>query len=298
MANRAKIFPFNRWSDTALGSISSSGDAAGYAASKTQQRQRSRVWRSSSLSSPSPYLYRDLGAQYRIGGLALVSHNLTASGQFRVRISNNAAVTDVVYDSGWLFGWEAIFGVDEEPDGADSEFVGVDGAPFAATISLLPKPVRRLVFAEDPYFSEVSGRYIQIDFDDTDNGDGYIEIAYVYAGIVVELEKSMAYGWQIWREEQARVKRAASGQLWMDSLFKRFHVSCLFDFQSDARAAGFWKFFFNHVGVTREFVVSLKDDTAASKVWSTLYCKLAQPVNLRHVEADSHEIGVEFAEIV
>ena len=295
MANRAKIFPFNRWSDTTLGTISSSGAAGSFVAANTQKRQRGRVWRSSSLTSP--YLYRDLGANYRIGGLLLVSHNMTVSGQFRVRISANAAVTDVLYDTGWIFGWETLFGVDEEPDGADSEFVGVDGAPLAGTLSFLPKPVRRVVLADDPYYSEVNARYIQIDFDDLTNADGYIEVAYVYAGIVVELEKSMAYGWQLWRQEQARTKRAANGQIWVDSLYKRFHASCLFDFQSDKRAGGFWKYFFNHVGVSKEFGVSLKDGTAASKAWTTLYCKLAQPVPVGWVDYDSHEVPVEFVEI-
>ena len=175
--------------------------------------------------------------------------------------------------------------------------VGVDGAPLAGTLSFLPKPVRRVVLADDPYYSEVNARYIQIDFDDLTNADGYIEVAYVYAGIVVELEKSMAYGWQLWRQEQARTKRAANGQIWVDSLYKRFHASCLFDFQSDKRAGGFWKYFFTHVGVSKEFGVSLKDGTAASKAWTTLYCKLAQPVPVGWVDYDSHEVPVEFVEI-
>jgi len=279
----ARFFWQNRWSDQTLGSITASSSVAAFPVSNTQLKQRSKVWRSTTLGSQ--FVQRNLGAQFRIGGVALVSHNLTVAGQFRVRISNEADISAPLYDSDFIDAWEKTFDI-------ESEFSDGTGKPTADGITLMPLVVRTVVF------DEVYGQYIRIDFLDSGNADNYIELAYVYAGIVTTIDPNMLYGWSIHRQDVARVKSAASGQLWIDSLHRKYVAQSIFAGQPESKAGGFWMHIFNLLGTSKEFVVSFRANEAPWRGFTTLYCRLANTPELINVAANAYSTSqLTFEEI-
>lgn len=267
MGVNLKLLPFNRWSDTSLGSIFSSGARSGYAVTETQVQQRGKRWRSADLVYPV-WLKRDLGSSYRISAIAIASHNLTRAGKVRIFISDNADMSSPLYDSGEVDAWEKLWPSGEEPDytgsGLASEWADADGLPLAVAISAMPEPV----FYKS--FTEVSGRYIEIHFSDASNSDGYVEVAYVYAGMQIEADLNYSR-LRMMQVDVARVVEAASGQEWMKSIYKRTDVEVELELQSESKALGFWMFAFSHLGVSKEFVVVLRDQAAKWRFWLVLY---------------------------
>lgn len=291
MGVNLKMLPFNRWSDTSLGSIFSSGARSGFPASDTQVQQRSARWRSADLIYPV-WIKRDLGTSYRIGAIALVAHNLTRAAKVRIMISDNVDMSSPLYDSGAVDIWENLWPSGEEPDytgsGLASEYVDANGLPLAVAISALPEPT----FLKT--FTAISGRYIEIHFDDASNGDGYIEVAYVYAGIVIEADMNYSQ-LRVTQVDSARIAEASSGQDWVASVYKKTEVEAGLELQREGKVLGFWMFAFSHLGVSKEFVVVIRDQAAKWRFWLVLYAhfKVVPRVTGTHFERYSFTLEIE-----
>lgn len=293
MGVNLKMLPFNRWSDTSLGSIFSSGAQSGYPASDTQVQQRSARWRSADLVYPV-WLKRDLGISYRIGSISIVAHNLTRAGKVRAVISDNVNMSSPLLDK-TVNAWENLWPSGEEPDytgsGLASEYVDGNGLPLAVAISALPEPVLYISF------TEVSGRYIEIHFDDASNGDGYIEVAYVYAGMVIEADINYSR-LRVTQVDSARIAEAASGQPWMTSVYKKTEVEATLELQPESKALGFWMFAFSHLGVSREFIVVFRDQAAKWRFWLVLYAHFKQTPRMTGTHFERYSFPVEIEELV
>lgn len=269
MGDGAKIFSRNRWADTTLGTITSGGDVSAFPASNTQTDAPSEVWRSQNLATA--YLLRDLGADYRIGGLAVWHHNLGPAGQVRGRIADNASMTSPLYDSGLVNIWDAVFP-------AGSPFGDSLGRPTTEGRDLLPQPVWRAVLS-----SEVYARYVRLDFSDPDNPDRFVEVAGCYAGLVHEASPTQSFGWQVIPASDTLVKLAQTGQEWTEGQRRFFRAIGRFEGQ-DETAANFWTFLFNDLGLKKPFVVSMRDAQTIWKAETTMLCRFAQDPFLEHQE--------------
>lgn len=290
MGSAAKFFLFNRWADTGIGTITSSGELGGFPASYTQDQARGRTWRSSSLTSP--FLKRDLGAAYNISAVVVVDHNLTTSATLRVRVSNNSDMSAPLFDSGNVNAWEAIYSASEITKGKISEYFTAGGLPLAAAISALQEPIRIVSF------TQVSGRYIQVDFSDSGNADGFIEVAYVFAGVMVEADPNIIRGWTVVRDEIARMPQASSGQYWMGSVLKRIHLDAELAPQKETDAFDTWMLMFRLLGNRREMIIRLIEDNGAWKYYTTVYCKFVSAPGLENAAINSYPIPLRFEEVL
>mgnify|MGYP001573658772 CR=1 FL=1 len=290
--SNCRIFPFNRWSDTTLGTISSSGEIAAYPASNTQKQQISKMWRSSGdPASTNPNLSRDLGSAFRISSACIVAHNLTKDGQFRVRVSNNSDMSSPLYDSGFLYIWTSFLPT-------ASEFSDGTGRPNAALIKLLEFCSENPRVTREITFTEVTGRYIQVDFQDSTNTDGFIQISYVYAGLYIELDDNVAYGWEIMPESVNRIHRAASGQFWIDLLYTRLRANANAPTQGEVITVAFWEFMFSLLGVTKEWIISIRDTRVSVAFWVTFLCHFPKVPRTSNPAIRRYGIPIEVEELV
>ena len=146
-------------------------------------------------------------------------------------------------------------------------------------------------------FNEVTGRYLRIELDDQSNVDGYLELAWVYAGQVVALDQNQLYGWQIQPDDVVRQHRSATGQIWTDVLHRKIRAKADFSFQPESFAYGFWQFLFNKLGETGEMVVALKDDDLTDKFWFSLYCRLVSVPRQTQVGFQTYSFPLELEEL-
>ena len=272
------FFYRNRWKETGT-TVTASGAVSAYPAANTKTPQPSEVWRSTTLT---PYVQADFGRDRRVGGVAVYGHNLTpGSATVRVRVANDAAITDVVSggDSGHVPAWAAMFPV-------GSPFADASGYPNAQGKKLLPKAVWAYIFAP-----EVVGRFVRVDFSDPPNPKGFVEAAYVYAGVVYQPERMMSYGWKLAPHEQAIIKAAQSGQEYTESQWTRWRATARFGAQDEA-AANFWMFLFSQLGFSGEMVVRLRDDQALWTAETTMLCRFARNPVLEHQATVGDQVGI------
>ena len=289
MGDGAKLFFRNRWVDATLGAITSGGDVSAFPASNTQTNIPSEIWRAQNLSTA--YLLRDLGADFRIGGLCVHGHNLSSAGQIRGRIADNAAMTSPLYDSGLTDAWGAVFPVGS-PFGDSSQRPNAEGR------ELLPLPVWLQTLP-----SEVYARHIRIDFSDPNNQARVIEADWCYAGLVHEASPTQAFGWQLIPVSESIIKLAQTGQEWIEGQRKFFRAVGTYEGQ-DETAANFWTFLFNDVGLTKPFVISMRDAQTIWQAETTMLCRFTRDPFIEHQEnvagdrISVYRIEVELEEVI
>ena len=284
------VFPYNRWNLLGHGSLTPSTEIATYPATNTYLQQRSKVWR---ITSTTASLTRDLANPYRINSICIVSHNMTKDGTFRVRIGNDSTFATTLYDSGTLRIWEPTFATSglyaEEADGS--------GYPTNELIELLrycgenPRVVRWIVF------DEVAARHIKIDFTDTANSRGLIEVAYIYAGLVIRVHPDQVYGWTITPVGVSRIKKSASGSPWIDIMFRQVMISCNFAAHPEPETIAFWNFLAGYLGGKKELIVAFQPDNLPKKFFFTAFCRFKEPPQIENSAFSSYSNQMVFEEL-
>ncbi len=296
----------NRWSQSTT-LVTSSGEDAAFPDSNTQELSRNRTWHS--LGTVNLYLQGDLGSTHKIGAVCIVFPKriydtdqtlgsrrtyagIGTSGTVRVRVSANADMSSPVYDSGTIPAWEIIYTSSEIQTGLLSEFFP-GGLPPPETIPWLQGLVRCVYLP-----SEVSGRYIRVDLNDSGNPAGYLEVSWVYAGRVLEVSPNIAYGWKVWREEVSREPQSASGQKWMARVYRRAHVTATLNAVSLADMTGMWYLLLYLTGVNTEVLINLVDRIGSLQFYSTIFGKFAQSPQPSQVGFNTFTHSLELEEIV
>ena len=290
MGSTARFMPLNRWTSSAS-TITAFDEVSTFPASNTKIQQRSRLYRSQSLSG-IPFLKADLGASYILGGVAFSSHNLTKDAVWHITVSNNSDLSSPTFVATGLNVWEPWMGT------RLTEFSDSAGKPSAEMIKLLefcaenPRVVRWHVFP-----SEVTGRYVRLQFDDPTNTDGYIEVAWCYAGRVISLDENVLYNWQIQPDDVVRKHISAYGQRWIDILHRKVRIKAGFNPQNSNIAWAFWQFLFDNLGQTGEMVLALRDDDLTDRFWFSLYCRLAGVPPMQRTGYEQYGLSIDFEEL-
>lgn len=284
-------FYLNRWNNIGHATITASTEAGPFSASNTQKQQRSKVWRST--SNTSQWIAADLGNAYRINSLVFVSHNLSSTGTFRIRVGNDSSFSSNLYDSGTLPAWEPSFAT----TGYASEFADGTGTPTDDTIALLTYCGENPKVCRWEVFDEVAARYVRIDVTDPNNDDPFVEIAYVYAGLCVRVQPDQLYGWQIWPSVVVRKHRAADGGFWIDNLYRHMRATANYGSQPEVNTTAFWHFLSSYIGKYREFIIAFQPDNLPKKFWYTMYAKFAQVPDVEKIAFKRGRVQMEVLEL-
>ena len=117
--------------------------------------------------------------------LALVGHNLSLAARYRVRAATDAALANVVWDSGWLDVWPVVYPLGTfgwgDPRVWSGKYTLEEIAGYNQCLT---------VFLPGTSLAQ----YIQVDLDDTGNTDGFVQIgrAFIAPGWVPGL--GLQYG--------------------------------------------------------------------------------------------------------
>lgn len=187
--------------------ISGGGWSSGLPAANLADRQPSKVARTSGLDQSQTTLTIDLHQTAPIRFVALVRHNLTQTGTWRIRLGDDTAMTDPLHDTTAIAIWPTAvpFGV-----GSWGEFNwgGRFGAAEAETygiqaIHVIPSAVR--------------ARYVRIDLDDADNPFGYLQAGRLVVGPAWQPSINFQHGWSVEQVDESNVKRSRGGQVYVNT---------------------------------------------------------------------------------
>lgn len=192
----------NRMTDTA--SVSGGSWLAGLPLTNLLDKERAAVARSSNALTTSTQFTVDFGTARSLRALALLNHNLSLAGAWRVKLGTTPGTGDI-YTSAWQAAWFIPFGVGAEEwesnawwSPADDEWTG---HPFMAPM-LLP-----MTF---------TARYLTVEIDDTGNADGYIQVGRLFAGEVFTPAIGPQYGLQHGWKDNSTVQVMDSGAVFAD----------------------------------------------------------------------------------
>lgn len=166
-----------------------------------------KLARSTNLMLTNTKMDIDLGKQQKIQMISAVSHNLAVDARYRLRGSNVNDFSAVEYDSGWVDVWSAVYPsatIDwEDSNWWSGKYTQEQIAGYTPTLTII-LPMR------------VLARYWRLEFDDTANPAGYIQIGRVFIGPAWQPTINMSYGAGIGWETDTAVQKARSGAEYFD----------------------------------------------------------------------------------
>lgn len=198
--------------------------------SNLQDRRLSRVARSASTDKAATQFNVDLGVQRKVSLFAIVRHNLGLSARYRVRVSQDAAFQNVIYDAAvlpaqpsvsanfqlqqysvqgrvWPEAWPRLFNTAsldwEDPNWWDGRLPEEDRVGYPGLV---------MCVLDEPVF----GRYVRFEFQDEQNVDGYIELGRLFISQAWSPKNNATYGAGIGWEFDTTMDRAIDGTAYFD----------------------------------------------------------------------------------
>lgn len=169
-------------------------------------RSLSRKARSTNATNSSTKLRFALDSSRIIGSVAIVNHNMQKDATWRYRVYSDSGYSTLVYDSGTINVWPLMpFGSYEWEDDNfwDLQLSDEEIALFTKTLTYVPDTIE-------------SAQYYQIEFFDSTNTDGYVELGRIFVGSIYQPTLNMNLGASIGDETNTVVDVALSGAEFFD----------------------------------------------------------------------------------
>lgn len=166
------------------------------------------VARTTDLSLSSTKLELDFGVSRPLRCLGIFGHNLSLDGLVRLRVSNTAgdySFGATRYDTDWIEAYGPIYPEGLLPAGHESYATRKLSAEEWADM-VLRYPWYHIIPADD-----ITGRYVQIEFDDQANAAGFLEMGYLWASWAWQPSMSWALGRNVTVEDASRISATGGG---------------------------------------------------------------------------------------
>lgn len=171
-----------------------------------KNRILSKVARSTSDANSDTRIRFSLTKARIVGTVAIVNHNLSTNATWRYRVYSDSGYSTLTYDSGLLDAWPTMpVGYYEwEDDGFwDMRPTEEDRVLFTATSIHVPT-------------TTVVDQYYQIEFFDSSNPDGYVELGRIFVGKKYQPTTNMELGASVGYESRTVIEEAISGTEYFD----------------------------------------------------------------------------------
>lgn len=172
-----------------------------------KNRTLGRVARSTDTALASTQLVLDQTAPRAAQVFSLVNHNISTTGRYRLRGSNDLTFATALFDSGWSDVWPIVYPYPVLEWENDSWWSGryseEDIAGYTATlVILLP--------------TAIGARYWWLEIDDQTNNSGYVQAGRIFIGPVWQPSKNASFGLGANLETKTNVQEALGGSEFFD----------------------------------------------------------------------------------
>lgn len=201
--------------------------------SNLQDRRLSRVARSTTAAKADSQFTLDLGVSRLVSVVAVVRHNISTAGLWRLRLSNDTGFSRPVFDNAvtvppagidglrmdflaqsyaswdpdWQLAWPTLYPPASLEWEDDNFWTGSITEEWrreypSMLLVVLPKPT--------------AARYVRLEVDDPTNPDGYIELGRVFVGRAWSPRYNASWGASIGWETDTTVSRSLSSTPYFD----------------------------------------------------------------------------------
>lgn len=193
-----------------------------------KNRQVQKVARSSDATNASTKFVIDLGSARAIGVLALIVHNISASGLIRIRGNTSSSFVSPTFDSGWLSVWPSGIIPSSLLEWEDDNF-------WLGTISASDR-----AGYQSPYIYQLSTaqtlQYWQVEIDDTGNSDGYVQIGRLFMAATWTPTYNYLLGASLNYEDPTTIETSLSGAEYFDVRSKNRSFAFKLEFMNSTEA--------------------------------------------------------------
>lgn len=234
--------------------------------SNLANRQLSKVWRTLNTLPTWTWFVCNFGSVRQIDVVSLLAHNITATGQWRVRLSNDPTFATSIYDSGLQKAWPSMSSFGVKPWGTWSwgEALGAFEVPEDITPSSI------LILS-----SSVNAQYLRVDISDEVNPAGYIQAGRCYAGPKYQPSKNISYGWEIGYRDESEVTKSIGGQTYVDEKTKYRVVSINLEYLTEEESyLNLFEFIDRRKGISGDLLFIPKPDKPELFLHEVIYGRM------------------------
>lgn len=205
------IFAFPNWVDSTFYSVSFTGGSweVDLPLTNLVDPILQNVARSTDASNPSTQFVINMGAPRNVLVVAIPGSNLSQDATYRIRGYTDAGLTINVFDSGILPVWGIVFPW-ESLAFEDPSFWTGQTSP--ESVSNYPQPI----IATMPDYVDINAQYWKIEFDDTTNTDGYVELNRLFIAGAYQPSINIQYGAQLGWSTSTVSEESLGGVLFFD----------------------------------------------------------------------------------
>jgi hypothetical protein len=171
-----------------------------------KHRQLTKVWRTSTVTASTTWFQVDLGGTKILHVFALLAHNISQQGKWRIRVSNESLMASTLYDTGLLQTWPSVGGFGTLPWGAFL-WGGLLSESEAAEYTISSFHVMP---------STIAARFVRVDISDSTNASTFIEAGRFIAGPSYQPQYNIQYGWELGYEDNSVITKSIGGQTYVD----------------------------------------------------------------------------------
>jgi hypothetical protein len=253
-----------------------------------QNRIQAVVARSTDLDSASTQFTIALTKSRVIDLLALCGHNFSLDATVQIQASDASDFATLVYDSGAIAVWPALF-ASENLEWEDDNWWS--GQIDAETRANYPSH-----FNHRP--TQIAARYWKVLVTDAGNADGYVQIGRLFIGAAWQPEVNYDYGSTFGFETDTGVEKALGGQEYFDRRTGRRVFRCQLSWLSEQEAyERAWEIQ-RSLGYDGEVFVNIDPANVTQQIRLAFPARLRQLSALEHPYFAYHKMAVEIAELL
>lgn len=190
----------------------------------------------------------DLGDLRNLSVLAIPIHNAGISDMARIRVATDAGFTDVVLDTGWQEFFGEMYPFGSLPWG---RVEWIDGRMTAEQVAGLLSPPTWVYVSP----VEVIGRYLDVQFDFTDNDDGVVDVGQIVVSPAFAPRYNFSYGVKPpYYKDPSTATRSKGGVRFVDKARPYRTVQMQLDWLGGDEAYGLFYDMVRDYGITKPFL--------------------------------------------
>lgn len=279
-----------------------------------KDRQLFKVARTATAAKADTQFTLDLGRSRLVSVVAIVRHNLSTAGKWRLRVSNDAGFTKPVYDNAVTMPLDGGPGL--QMDFTTQTYLAWDPDWQLAWPTLFPTSV--LEWEDDNFWTgsiteeerreypslllvvmpkPIAGRYIRLEVDDETNPDGYIEFGRMFVGSAWQPIYNANWGASIGWETDTGMQRAMGGAPYFDRKAGRRVTRFTLGFLSRDEALGRIFEIQRKAGIDGEILLVWDKDDAINLLRQSYLGRLRQLGPIERVFVGNHSNAFEIEEL-
>lgn len=266
-------------------SLTADDEVAALPIANVQNPQITKVFRNTQTTAE---ITVDFGQERVVDFVAVIRHNMTQNGKFRVRLSNAADFSTTERDTGLVDAWPIV-----------EEFGVLPWGVFNWGGFLSVTEAVDYTISSFDVFDTVSARYLKINLSDTTNTDGYLQVGRLICGPAYRPSINYAFGVELEFVDESRVTKSRGGQTFVDEVerFRRMRFQ-LQNLPENEIFSNIFNSIDRRRGIAKDILVIPQPNDNTTWITQNIYGRLARTDPVVNSQLEFYGRLIEIEELI